>query len=204
MQLKEVFNSISGECSPFLQGCFTTFVRFPTCNLKCSYCDTDLTSDPVGVSVNTIDELFKKTGKLCITGGEPLLNPEYVKYLCSRYLITWIETNGTIDFTEYLLSSWICTDYKLSYMKGVIPDYFWKLRTNDFVKFVIEDRGDFTKALEIQKVLQRGGLECMFAYSPCHTENYSGLTKELFSWLENDLPPRTIINTQIHKFLGMK
>ncbi len=211
--LLEVFNSISGEVSPSNQGCLTTFVRFSGCNLKCWYCDTKdkLKSESYTLSisdlVDSINEKYESTGNLCLTGGEPLLQKEVIKIVLKEFDNTWIETNGTIDFTDLIGKTSIIADWKLDNENEV--DWFIKLTNNDFIKFVISSKEDIEKACFIQKNLQYLGCKAQFAFSPiivnAKNKSVSYFVKEtLFPLLEKEKNPKTIINIQIHKYLEME
>lgn len=201
----EIFNSISGEVSPHKQGCLTTFVRLAGCNLKCWYCDTDMsTSYPtqLGTFLSLISAEYKKTGHICLTGGEPLLQIIAVNEILDVFNNVWIETNGTIDFSELIGKAGIVADLK--FPEESIPLYFTKLKETDFVKFVISNIDDFHKCMVAQRGLQIMGCQATFAYSPVNSENSNMTAKKLFTWLESELLPKTIINIQIHKYVEMK
>lgn len=202
----EIFNSISGEVSPYHQGCLTTFVRLAGCNLHCSYCDTPNAHD-VG-TVLTIRELlsqvgylYKQTGKICITGGEPLLQNLAVQAIASDYANCWIETNGTINFSPFLGTIRIVADFKFEENSTEIPYYFYNLMEKDFLKFVIENEKQLDTALNIQRLLQIGGCEASFAYSPVHGKFNA---EKMLNLLLDYSMPNTIINIQIHKYLELK
>lgn len=201
----EMFNSISGEVTPYHQGCPTTFLRLGNCNLNCSYCDTP-NAHETGTTfdfkklVNILFEYYQSTGRLCITGGEPLLQRGQVKNLLNYFSQSWIETNGTIDFAEFIHVTNIVADFKLDHMTE-IPYYFYRLPNKDFIKFVIGSNEDFEKAMDVQKTLQIGGCEATFAYSPMHNNIE---VDDLLKLVLKGKLPNTIINIQIHKYLGMK
>lgn len=118
--LIEIFSSIQGEGTYI--GVKQLFIRFADCNLNCEYCDTEFTSgenckvfydneqvmhrNPI-----TNDELFNiaekflnkvKHHSVSLTGGEPLLNTEFLKkflpmlHLKFPNLKIYLETNGTL------------------------------------------------------------------------------------------------------------
>lgn len=117
--LVEVFSSIQGE-GPYL-GVRQVFLRFAGCNLNCVYCDTkhDTTSRyrvetvpgtghfgwfPNPARIKRLAQIINNYGKcvhsISFTGGEPLLNPEFIAGLCT-YLRSgdykfYLETNGTL------------------------------------------------------------------------------------------------------------
>jgi organic radical activating enzyme len=209
--IHEVFNSISGEVSPEIQGCFCTFVRFYGCNLStgkdaCRYCDTDqskIEADEYEINnlVDHVDSFYKRTGKLCITGGEPLLQLKAVEELVKSFKNVWIETNGTCDFSDFVSKCGIVADYKLQVFKNKIPIYFYKLAETDWVKFVISTKDQFYQAREVQKTLLIGGKAPKFAYSPVFDVVEPG---NLAHWLQEKPLPNTFLNVQIHKLINMK
>ena len=111
--VKEVFTSIQGE-GPYI-GHKQLFIRFCGCNLGCSYCDTNFSSD--NSLTYTIEELVDISKKhldchsLALTGGEPLLQTGFLKeFLPLCPLPVYLETNATlagelgeiIDFVDYI------------------------------------------------------------------------------------------------------
>ena len=114
----EIFSSIQGEGK--YVGYRQIFVRFSGCNLKCAYCDTKfrkqkycnvehyagsgkfikvinpLSEDKV---VDFIQRLAKDvpTQAVSFTGGEPLLQSEFIKAISPRISTKIaLETNGTL------------------------------------------------------------------------------------------------------------
>lgn len=201
----EVFNSIAGEVNPWHQGCLATFVRLGGCNLNCSYCDTPHTKDLVTEYdlthlLSILHLFYQKTGKLCITGGEPLLQPEAVNAFIKAFPNCWIETNGTCDFSNLIGKVTLVADYKLGLIEET-PLCFHFLRQTDFIKFVVTNEKDVGEAKKIQQEIQMTGCKCNFAYSPIHEEMSAS---HLFGYLVQNPLPNTIINVQIHKYLEMK
>ena len=88
MKVVEKFTSINGEGTR--AGELAVFIRFKGCNLRCSYCDTMWANEPdCQYKEETSEEILNYvlgTGirNVTLTGGEPLLHPEfnhYTKYL---------------------------------------------------------------------------------------------------------------------------
>ncbi len=104
MRISEIFRSIQGE--GLSQGLITTFVRLAGCNLSCSWCDTPYAREggkevPVADVFQAVE--FSSCARVCITGGEPLVQKEELGALVQKldeagYEVE-IETNGTIDFS---------------------------------------------------------------------------------------------------------
>jgi 7-carboxy-7-deazaguanine synthase len=162
--LYEVFTSIQGE------GLFTgrrqTFVRFSSCNLNCKYCDTiyaqksgddvQLETKPYSGSFYTernpippsrlneyIDLCYKldpTIHSISLTGGEPLLQWEFIEFFMDTYKknrIYHLETNGTLpEALEKVIRfvDFISMDIKLNYF-GKID--FIKLQ-EDFLKIAVQ------------------------------------------------------------------
>lgn len=144
--LNEIFASIQGD--GLYCGQRHTFVRFAGCNLDCGYCDARAAREPrpecclVQTTAGTADverlpnpinkltvcsvcdRLGSKT--VALTGGEPLLQPDFVSQLMqelkSRGHHTYLETNGTLPDELALVLPWtdfVAMDVKLPSAAGV-------------------------------------------------------------------------------------
>lgn len=103
-KITEIFHSLQGE--GIYLGDSTTFVRFVGCNLNCSYCDTPQAKDALGATEMSLDQALNEVsavtgpGQLVsLTGGEPLLQSEFIKGLApelkKKGFRVYLETNGT-------------------------------------------------------------------------------------------------------------
>jgi len=114
-QIDEIFNSIQGE-GPYV-GVRQVFVRFLQCQLHCSYCDTPDSRTAGGscrievtpgknefrnienpVSEEDLEELIRdlwspSTRHISFTGGEPLIQADFIKSLDLDFPI-YLETNS--------------------------------------------------------------------------------------------------------------
>lgn len=104
LKINKIFASIQGEA--FFQGFPCVFVRLHGCNLNCNYCDTKLdNSDFMLMTSKQVYDKVKSFGiqKVCITGGEPLLQIENLYWLLEElgkdYDVS-VETNGAIKIPE--------------------------------------------------------------------------------------------------------
>jgi 7-carboxy-7-deazaguanine synthase len=116
----EIFASIQGE--GIYCGQRQTFARLAGCNLACDYCDTPAARDPNPaicrlelipgsgevieianpMTVEQVDGYCRhyQRNVVTITGGEPLVQPDFVELLLGELktagLVTHLETNGTL------------------------------------------------------------------------------------------------------------
>jgi 7-carboxy-7-deazaguanine synthase len=107
VRVVEIFDSLQGE--GYWTGIPTSFVRLAGCNapdlgLACvRWCDTPESWDPlVGIEMTAREVLDRiRLPRLCITGGEPLIDAQAVATLIDeahfRGVRVHVETNGTID-----------------------------------------------------------------------------------------------------------
>ena len=80
MRICESFKSIQGE--GLMMGMPTFFVRTVGCNLSCAWCDTRYSM--VGGKDMSLEEIMDSIGEcghVCVTGGEPMLQPEMPELL---------------------------------------------------------------------------------------------------------------------------
>ena len=103
LRITEVFTSLQGEA--LTSGLPTTFVRLTGCPLRCVYCDSEYAFQ--GGTQRSIDDLVREvldTGvsRVCVTGGEPLAQPNcwaLLQRLCDAAFEVSLETSGAMDIT---------------------------------------------------------------------------------------------------------
>jgi 7-carboxy-7-deazaguanine synthase len=108
LRVSEIFESVQGEGPS--AGAPSIFLRLSTCNLRCSWCDTKYTWDWTAfryedevhaMSVADVRERIARStsGRLVVTGGEPLLQRRELEALLAELpadLYVEVETNGTL------------------------------------------------------------------------------------------------------------
>lgn len=108
LRVSEIFESVQGEGAS--AGEPSVFLRLSTCNLRCTWCDTKYTWDWTAfryedeVHPMNVDEVRKRivqsaSGRLIVTGGEPLLQRRELEALLAELpedLYVEFETNGTL------------------------------------------------------------------------------------------------------------
>ncbi|MCG8542440.1 MAG: radical SAM protein [Clostridia bacterium] len=201
MKVNEIFLSIQGE--GMSTGYPTVFVRFTGCNLRCSYCDTKYSyNDGIHMEPEDIYSEIKKYKykRVCITGGEPLLQREIHRFLSLlKGFEVNIETNGSIDISNFNLydTHRFTMDIKTpSSLESERMCYsnFHSLRELDEIKFVIGSRNDYQWAKQIINNYYRRGIiifSSVFDRIP---------PKDIISWiLEDELDVK--FQLQIHKLI---
>lgn len=203
LQLIEMFASIQGETS--FSGLPTAFIRLAACNLRCSWCDTTYSfGKGTAYSFSSILDQVKKYGcrHVCITGGEPLLQPKVhslMSLLCDQGYILSLETSGSLCTKEIDPRVHVILDIKCPASKMSHKNYWPNLngiRPIDEVKFVVQDETDYKYALEVCQNHQ------LFTRTKVLFSPVFGILdpKILVSWILRDkLPAR--LNMQIHKFI---
>ena len=200
-KVNEIFFSIQGE-SMFM-GKPTIFLRFTGCPFNCSYCDTAYAFTE-GTKMS-IDEILNsiinyKTRYLCITGGEPLVQPhlhDLINILLDENYIITIETSGLVDISRLNKNISITMDIKTpssNESKNNIFNNINYLKKNDVIKFVIANDDDYIWS---KKIIEKYSLIkiCSIYFSPSFNE-YS--IKTLAENIINDQLEVTLQN-QFHK-----
>src|SRR6266851_2489526 len=101
LRVNEIFHSLQGEADAV--GYPTVFVRLTGCPLRCQYCDTEYafhTGD--WHDIDAIVERVRGFGSahVCVTGGEPLAQPNCLKLLsclCDEGFSVSLETSGAMN-----------------------------------------------------------------------------------------------------------
>ena len=130
----------------FLQGC----------SLKCKYCHNRDTWDINGGEYKSLDEIYEKViryknyiykdGGVTVTGGEPLLQYQFLihffKKLKKQHIHTCIDTSGMVSITDEMKQLIDLTDLFLLDIKHINPE-----KCKDLVGFSNEKELAFAKFL---------------------------------------------------------
>ena len=177
-------------------------MRFPGCALRCAYCDTAYAFH--GGRAMSRPEILAEVGRhptrqVCLTGGEPLLQPELPALardlLDLGYEVT-VETHGQLPLHALPPAAVRIADVKTPGSGEVATDLAWldELRPRDEVKFVVCSEEDFRWSVD---VIRRHGLEgrVEVLLSPSHGQVDP---RDLARWmLESGVRAR--LHIQIHK-----
>jgi 7-carboxy-7-deazaguanine synthase len=203
LKLTEIFHSLQGEADTV--GCPTVFVRLTGCPLRCRYCDTEYAF--YGGEWWEMEAILARvrefgTRYVCVTGGEPLAQKgclALLAQLCDAGFRVSLETSGAMALAEVDPRVVRVVDVKTPGSGEERRNRYRELqalRSQDLVKFVICDRGDYEWSRgKLGELRLPAG--CTVLFSPSHEQLAA---RELADWiLEDRLPVRFQI--QLHKYL---
>ncbi|KUM44286.1 7-carboxy-7-deazaguanine synthase [Pseudomonas sp. EpS/L25] len=204
LRLTEIFYSLQGEART--AGLPTVFIRLTGCPLRCQYCDTAYAF--TGGEIHHLDAILGQVASyrprhICVTGGEPLAQPNCLKLLeqlCDAGYQVSLETSGALDVSGVDVRVSKVVDLKTpgsGEMGRNLYSNIAHLTPNDQVKFVICSREDYEWAVSklIEYRLEQRAGEVLF--SPSHGQV---VPRELAEWIVADnLPVR--FQLQLHKLL---
>lgn len=203
LRINEIFHSLQGEADSV--GFPTVFVRLTGCPLRCQYCDTEYAfHSGEWFDLDAILQRVQSFGAVhvCVTGGEPLAQPNCLKLLqrlCDAGYAVSLETSGAFDVAAVDVRVSRVIDVKTPGSGEASRnrlENFAHLSQRDQLKFVICSRADYDWS---KAFLQEHGLmgRCGVLFSP----SYQQLSAtELADWILQDrLAVRFQI--QLHKIL---
>ena len=226
-KILETFHSIQGEGK--YAGVAQVFVRFFECNMHCTWCDT-----PHSIGDTTrhykeyaLEQLFQETQELwqdchsvSLTGGEPLVQSEFLKeflpLLHEADFPTYLDTNGTLpqalsDVIEHL--DIIAMDIKLPSSTKCRPywdehEQFLKIAQEKdiFIKTVISKDTDLADIKRAVALVDKIAPETLFILQPNYFEMNDGVVakcQEFQNYCSKILDDVRIL-PQTHKFMKLR
>ena len=195
--LVEIFESLQGEGRNSGRPC--VFVRFAGCNLKCPWCDTDVTKR---FSL-TLDELVAevkgfKAKSVILTGGEPTIQngmPELVARLKAEGHWIGVETNGLVGADWLQFADYVACSPKAECAARYDGDE--TLRKADEVRIVASSEKIVTFCRKIRKRI----VATDYYISPCDRDGQidfataKTVLDKLGDWS---------LSVQLHKLLGFR
>lgn len=246
--LHEIFTSIQGEA--LFAGLQQIFIRFCGCDLNCPWCDTPearqdpppvvwcqskpgvrgfTIANPAGIEdvVGVVKRIIKNDPEraihsISLTGGEPLMHPEYVASLAAMLrpleLPIMLETNGQRpnDLQKVLrMVDWVAGDFKLDSAMGRPIDgaarrEFLRLAQykRAFVKIVLTDAATEEELDEVYAQIAAVDPACPVFLQPVTPvrgiQPPGGIDLIRFRALAMKHLRDVRIMPQIHKLLGLK
>lgn len=150
LRITEIFHSLQGEA--VTMGLPTVFVRLTGCPLRCQYCDSEYAF--FGGEKITVDEIVARVAAyecklVCVTGGEPLAQPNcltLLNTLCDEGFIVSLETSGAMDISAVDSRVSVVMDLKTPGSGEQARNRLENiplLRLKDQLKFVLCSRDDY-------------------------------------------------------------
>jgi 7-carboxy-7-deazaguanine synthase len=204
LRITETFFSLQGESS--LVGYPTFFIRLTGCPLRCAYCDTAYAFQ--GGKLMSVEALVAEaqasgTRFVCVTGGEPLAQPEclpLLSALCDAGFSVSLETSGALPVNAVDRRVIKIMDIKTP-DSGEMEKNLWSnldwLSSQDEIKFVIGSRADYdwSKNFFQQHPALQQVKQVLFSPSAQRVK-----PDQLAQWiLEDKLPVR--FQLQLHKII---
>ncbi|MGH7918055.1 MAG: 7-carboxy-7-deazaguanine synthase QueE [Candidatus Binataceae bacterium] len=182
LRVTEIFLSIQGEAASV--GWPTVFVRLTGCPLRCRWCDTAYAFH--GGEWQSLEHIEAEVARhgvrhVCITGGEPLAQPNcraLLARLAEQGYAVSIETSGSIDIADLDPRVTVVMDVKAPGSGEESRNRLENLphlRAQDQAKFVLADRADYDWA-------------CAFV----REHDLTSRTEVLFSPVADELDPREL------------
>lgn len=203
LRVNEIFHSLQGEAD--CVGFPTVFVRLTGCPLRCQYCDTEYAFHAGDwFDLESIVEKVQAFGTpyVCVTGGEPLAQPNCLKLLsrlCDAGLQVSLETSGAFDVAAVDPRVSRVIDVKTPASNEASRnrlENFQALTPRDQLKFVICSREDYDWSKEFLRQ-HRLAERCRILFSPSYHQQSPTTLAE---WILADrLPVR--FQLQLHKIL---
>jgi len=224
LKVHSAYNTLSGEVGSeaIMQGSPVTVLRLYGCNLSCPYCDARDAVDGGTFQEMTTRETLKllaplreKTGKLLITGGEPLLQQEGLEELIDNVSSSSIivETNGSISpqpFWDGYMAYFVVDIKRFGSELCFNPCWFNQTVSKrvSFFKFVVQNEEDIKWVFSFVEGLGDIRYDFRFAASPAMDVNNleasfvltNMLAKKLIEHAHLDIH----LNLQLHKLCNVE
>jgi 7-carboxy-7-deazaguanine synthase len=176
LRVNEIFHSLQGEADAV--GYPTVFVRLTGCPLRCHYCDTEYAFHAgEWHDLPAIAAKVREFGArhVCVTGGEPLAQPNCLKLLerlCDEGFEVSLETSGAMDVGAVDARVARVIDVKTPESGEDARnrlENFALLTARDQLKFVICSRADYEWS---KSFIARHHLvdKCRVLFSPSYNE----------------------------------
>ena len=226
-KISEIFRSIQGEGK--YAGAAQVFVRFSGCNMHCVWCDT-----PTSISegkrackelsledaLRQVNALYDHVHGVSITGGEPLLQKDFLKSFCHALRREgkkiYLDTNGTLPraLAEIIKDiDIIAMDIKLP--SSTQQKAFWgehkeflkvARRKEVFVKAVISLNTKAKEVLKAAKLVAAIDPEILFILQPNYPDMKKGIIGKCAGYqkLCAKILKDVRILPQVHKFMKLR
>ncbi|MHA3054181.1 7-carboxy-7-deazaguanine synthase QueE [Acinetobacter sp. ANC 4633] len=212
LRITEIFYSLQGEANT--AGLPTVFIRLTGCPLRCTYCDTTYSFE--GGDRWSLDKIIEtaqayQTPYICVTGGEPLVQPNCITLLdrlCELGFEVSLETSGALDVSKVDPRVSKVLDLKTPTSGEAHRNLLSNLdllTVKDQIKFVICNREDYEWSKQQVAEYQLQQKVSTIWFSPAFAVEKGNaklprFARDLAQWILDDhLPVR--FQLQLHKLL---
>jgi 7-carboxy-7-deazaguanine synthase len=226
-KILEIFRSIQGEGK--YAGVPQVFVRFFECNMHCVWCDTPASIGDgkreykefgLEDTLSQVNALYDHAHSVTITGGEPLLQNDFLKGFCHALHVQgktiYLDTNGTLPqaLAEIIKDiDIIAMDIKLpssTQQKAFWGEHkeFLKIAQHKevFVKAVISLNTKAKEVLKAAKLVAAINPEILFILQPNYLDMKKGIIEQCVGHqkLCAKILKDVRILPQVHKFMKLR
>jgi organic radical activating enzyme len=226
-KILEIFRSIQGEGK--YVGVPQVFVRFFECNMHCVWCDTPASIGDgkraykelrLEDALRQVNALYENAHSVSITGGEPLLQKDFLKSFCHALhregKRIYLDTNGTLPraLAETIRDiDIIAMDIKLPSSTqqkafwGEHKEFLKVARQKEvFIKAVISLNTSLKDVLKSAKLVAAIDPEILFILQPNYLDMKKGIIDQCAGYqkLCAKILKDVRILPQVHKFMKLR
>ena len=203
--LHAIFSSLQGEGRN--AGRPATFIRFSSCNLACSWCDTHKDEK----MQLTASEILRALGKLgnrsvIVTGGEPTIQPGLDDLLFElRGAGYWLalETNGVVAPPRPDLFDYIAVSPKPQYLARYLDETMLRRANEVRVVAATDDLAAFCRAMRARIQADDYYVSPLEENGRIHYRRALSLLRKVNLLAPDALPPWAL-SIQMHKVIGIR
>ena len=204
-RLHAIFSSLQGEGRNV--GRPATFIRFSTCNLACSWCDTHKNEKMQTTTFDILRHLKEFGNKsVIITGGEPTIQPDIDELLlelkAAGYWLA-LETNGVVAPSRPELYDYIAVSPKPQYLSRYLDDTMLHKANEVRIVATTDEIVAFCRVMRDRIQAENYYISPLEQDGRIHYRRALTLLKKVNKLNPDQLPPWSL-STQMHKVLGIR
>ena len=204
-RLHAIFSSLQGEGRNV--GRPATFIRFSTCNLACSWCDTHKNEKMQATTFDVLRHLKEFGNKsVIITGGEPTIQPDIDELLqelkAAGYWLA-LETNGVVAPSRPELYDYIAVSPKPQYLSRYLEETMLHKANEVRIVATTDEIVAFCRVMRERIQAENYYISPLEQDGRIHYRRALTLLKKVNKLNPDQLPPWSL-SIQMHKVLGIR
>lgn len=204
-RLHAIFSSLQGEGRNV--GRPASFIRFSTCNLACSWCDTHKSEKMQATTFDILKQLKEYGNKsVIITGGEPTIQPDIDELLLElKNAGYWLalETNGIMAPSRPELYDYIAVSPKPQYLSRYLEDTMLHKANEVRIVATTDEIVAFCRVMRERIQADNYYISPLEQDGRIHYRRALTLLKKVNKLHPDQLPPWSL-SIQMHKVLGIR